>query len=113
MKDTVTKKQLREFGLLIGFGFPILIGWLLPSIFGHEFRSFMLRSFGVLVFGSEGPGVWRAFAFGRLLALKTINGGARVGRCRARLGCSVCPRTGPGARHQTGRNLGLRRRIDR
>ena len=42
MKDTVTKKQLREFGLLIGFGFPILIGWLLPSIFVHEFRSWTL-----------------------------------------------------------------------
>ena len=42
MKDTISKKQLREFGLLIGFGFPILIGWLLPSIFGHEFRVWTL-----------------------------------------------------------------------
>ena len=24
MKDAISKKQLREFGLLIGFGFPIL-----------------------------------------------------------------------------------------
>ena len=42
MKETITKKQLREFGLLIGFGFPILIGWLLPSIFGHQFRAWTL-----------------------------------------------------------------------
>ena len=42
MKETITKKQLREFGLLIGLGFPILIGWLLPLIFGHEFRAWTL-----------------------------------------------------------------------
>jgi len=38
MKETISKKRLREFGILIGFGFPILIGWLLPLLFGHEFR---------------------------------------------------------------------------
>ena len=32
MKETISKKQLRDFGLLIGFGFPILIGWLLPAL---------------------------------------------------------------------------------
>ena len=42
MKNSTTKKQLREFGLLIGFGFPLLIGWLIPSIFGHEFRVWTL-----------------------------------------------------------------------
>lgn len=42
MKETISKKQLRDFGLLIGFGFPILIGWLLPSFFGHEFRAWTL-----------------------------------------------------------------------
>ena len=42
MKETISKKQLSEFGLLIGFGFPILIGWLLPLIFGHEFRAWTL-----------------------------------------------------------------------
>ena len=42
MKDTISKKQLREFGLLIGFGFPTLIGWVLPSIFRHEFRLWTL-----------------------------------------------------------------------
>ncbi len=42
MKEIISKKQLREFGLLIGFGFPILIGWLLPSFFGHAFREWTL-----------------------------------------------------------------------
>ena len=42
MKETISKKQLREFGLLIGFGFPILVGWLLPVLFGHEFRAWTL-----------------------------------------------------------------------
>ena len=42
MKELISKKQLREFGLLIGFGFPILIGWVLPSLFGHEFRAWTL-----------------------------------------------------------------------
>ena len=42
MKETISTKQLREFGLLIGFVFPILIGWLLPSLFGHEFRVWTL-----------------------------------------------------------------------
>ena len=33
-----SKKQLREFGLLIGFLFPLLIGLLLPIAFDHEIR---------------------------------------------------------------------------
>ena len=33
-----SKKQLRKFGLLVGFLFPFLIGWLLPTIFDHEIR---------------------------------------------------------------------------
>ena len=42
MNETISKKQLRQFGLLIGFGFPILIGWLLPLLFRHEFRAWTL-----------------------------------------------------------------------
>lgn len=42
MEKIISKKQLRDFGLLIGFGFPILIGWLLPSFFGHEFKVWTL-----------------------------------------------------------------------
>ena len=42
MKDAISKKQLREFGMLIGLVFPILISWLLPLLFGHEFRTWTL-----------------------------------------------------------------------
>ena len=42
MQDKIAKKQLKEFGLLIGFGFPILIGWLVPTITGHGFRVWTL-----------------------------------------------------------------------
>ena len=43
--------------------------------------TFMLRSLGFLVFGSEGPGAWWAFAFRCLLVRKTIDGRACLGRC--------------------------------
>ena len=42
MRKTISEKKLREFGILIGFGFPILIGWFLPSLMGHEFRAWTL-----------------------------------------------------------------------
>ena len=42
MKEKIFKKELREFGILIGCGFPILIGWLIPMIVGHGFRSWTL-----------------------------------------------------------------------
>jgi len=40
--ESISKKKLREFGFLIGFGFPIIIGWLIPSIYGHFFRIWTL-----------------------------------------------------------------------
>ena len=42
MKEIISKKQLREFGLLIGFGFPLLIGWLIPALTGHGLREWTL-----------------------------------------------------------------------
>ena len=42
MKEIISKKRLREFGLLIGFGFPLLIGWLVPALTGHGFREWTL-----------------------------------------------------------------------
>ena len=42
MKTSISKKQLRQFGFLLGFGFPIIIGWLIPTITGHLFRSWSL-----------------------------------------------------------------------
>ncbi len=37
-----SQRQLREFGLLIGFVFPLLLGWLLPALHGHAFRTWTL-----------------------------------------------------------------------
>ena len=42
MKNNIPKKKLREFGFLIGFTFPFLIGWILPLIGGHSFRTWTL-----------------------------------------------------------------------
>ena len=42
MKETISKQQLREFGLLIAFGFPLLIGWLIPALTSHGFRAWTL-----------------------------------------------------------------------
>ena len=42
MQKSIKEKQLREFGYLIGFGFPIFIGWILPSIGGHLFKTWTL-----------------------------------------------------------------------
>ncbi len=42
MKESISKKQLRDFGSLIGFGFPILIGFIIPAFGGHSFRAWTL-----------------------------------------------------------------------
>ncbi len=56
MKERISKKQLLEFGLLIGFGFPLLIGWLIPALTGHGFRVWSLWvGFLGLLFGLTSP----------------------------------------------------------
>ena len=56
MKEIISNKRLREFGLLIGFGFPLLIGWLIPVLSGHGFRVWTLWvSFIGLLFGMTSP----------------------------------------------------------
>ncbi len=42
MKPVTSKKSLREFGLLIGIGFPLVIGWIIPAIVGHELKYWTL-----------------------------------------------------------------------
>jgi len=37
-----SRKQLREFGLLMGIAFPLLLGLLLPALHGHAFRLWTL-----------------------------------------------------------------------
>ena len=56
MKESISEKQLREFGFLIGFGFPIIIGWIMPAISGHFFRSWsLLVGFPILILGIIKP----------------------------------------------------------
>ena len=42
MDNNISKKTLKQFGLLIGIGFPLIIGWIIPLIGGHPFRSWTL-----------------------------------------------------------------------
>ena len=42
MKNHIPKKTLRQFGYLICFTFPFLIGWFLPWLGGHSFRVWTL-----------------------------------------------------------------------
>ena len=42
MDKNVSKKILREFGFLIGFAFPFLLGWIIPVLSGHSFRTWTL-----------------------------------------------------------------------
>ena len=42
MKNNISKKILKEFGLIVGFSFPILIGLILPAISGHTFKIWTL-----------------------------------------------------------------------
>ena len=42
MREIISKKQLREFGIIIGLGIPIIIGWIIPILGGHFFRTWTL-----------------------------------------------------------------------
>ena len=56
MRTRIAKKQLREFGFLLGLGFPIIIGWLIPAINGHIFRLWTLYvGFPALILGILKP----------------------------------------------------------
>lgn len=39
MKSNISKKELRDFGILIGFGLPFFIGFIIPHLLGHSFKS--------------------------------------------------------------------------
>ncbi len=56
MKESISKKQLREFGFLIGFGFPIIIGWIIPAVGGYAFKGWTLWvGIPVLILGLTSP----------------------------------------------------------
>lgn len=42
IKNRKDLKQLREFGLLIGITFPVLLGWIIPKVYGHPFANWTL-----------------------------------------------------------------------
>lgn len=42
MMKNNSQRKLRHFGLMVGMGFPVIIGWLIPAIFGHLFRVWTL-----------------------------------------------------------------------
>lgn len=42
MKEIFMKKKLRDFGFFVGLGFPVIIGFLIPLLFRHNFRIWTL-----------------------------------------------------------------------
>ena len=48
-KKSISQKQLREFGYIIGIGIPVIFGYLIPLISGHLFRLWSLL-IGIPVF---------------------------------------------------------------
>ena len=56
MKNYIPNKTLREFGFLLGFTFPFFIGWILPLIGGHSFRTWtLLISLPALILAITNP----------------------------------------------------------
>ena len=56
MKSNISKKQLKEFGFLIGFSLPFLVGWILPAIRGHGFQIWTLAiSAPLIIFSIISP----------------------------------------------------------
>ena len=41
-KKKISTKMLKDFGILIGLGFPIIIGFFIPFFTGHSFRIWTL-----------------------------------------------------------------------
>ena len=41
-ESSISQRQLRQFGFLIGIGLPVIIGWIVPAISGHLFRFWSL-----------------------------------------------------------------------
>ena len=42
MKKSISNKILREFGVLVGIGLPIIVGWIFSALGGHSFRYWTL-----------------------------------------------------------------------
>ena len=42
MNNKISKKVLREFGLIVGLILPLFFGWLIPYLLEHSFRKWTL-----------------------------------------------------------------------
>tara|TARA_A100001388_G_scaffold201911_1_gene153008 strand:+ start:258 stop:650 length:393 start_codon:yes stop_codon:yes gene_type:complete len=42
MKLLIFDKELRQFGFLLGFGIPLIMGWIVPFIWGSDFKKWTL-----------------------------------------------------------------------
>lgn len=41
-KLIIEKKRLKEFGFIFGFGIPLLVGFIIPKLNGHDFKTWTL-----------------------------------------------------------------------
>ena len=56
MDQVIFKKQLRQFGIIIGIFFPLIFGLIMPLLFGHSYRIWTLFiSFPILIMGILKP----------------------------------------------------------
>ena len=52
----VSKKTLRDFGIIFGIFFPLFIGYLIPLISGHDLRLWtLIVGFGFFLLGILKP----------------------------------------------------------
>ena len=42
MKEIIPRKQLRQFGIIVGLGIPLFLGYIIPFLGGHFFRTWTL-----------------------------------------------------------------------
>lgn len=42
MKKIISSKDLRQFGITIGLGLPIIFGFIIPKITGHDYREWTI-----------------------------------------------------------------------
>ncbi len=50
ISEDINKKKLRQFGFLIGIGLPLLIGFLMPILLGHNLRIWTFWLGGITSF---------------------------------------------------------------
>ena len=54
--EKIFDDTLRKFSYITGIGIPLIIGWLLPKLTGHEFRSWTLFiGLPILIIGFFAP----------------------------------------------------------